>query len=60
MGTAAALAKVILNRERYTQPKRDPHEIFRPELTFDAYERWYAQLLGERALDAPSPQSIAG
>jgi glycosyltransferase involved in cell wall biosynthesis len=47
VGTAAALAKVILNRERYTVPKRDPHEVFRPELTFDAYERWYAALLGE-------------
>ncbi len=44
MGTAAALAKVILNRERYTQPKRDPHEIFRPERTIDAYERWYYEL----------------
>jgi glycosyltransferase involved in cell wall biosynthesis len=46
-GTAAALAKVILNREQYTRPKRDPHAIFRPELTFDAYERWYAELLGD-------------
>jgi glycosyltransferase involved in cell wall biosynthesis len=52
-GTAAALAKVIRHRERYATPKRDPHAIFRPELTFDAYERWYAELLGERVLDAP-------
>jgi glycosyltransferase involved in cell wall biosynthesis len=49
-GTAAALAKVILNRDRYARPgpgKRDPHEVFRPEVTFDAYERWYQELLGE-------------
>lgn len=43
-GTAAALARVILNRDRYTQPKRDPHEVFRPERTIDAYERWYREL----------------
>ncbi|MGH2352520.1 MAG: glycosyltransferase family 4 protein [Chloroflexota bacterium] len=43
-GTATALAKVILHRDRYTQPKRDPHEVFRPERTIDAYERWYTEL----------------
>ena len=47
-GTAAALARVILNRDRYTEPRRDPHEIFRPALTIDAYERWYAELMGEK------------
>jgi glycosyltransferase involved in cell wall biosynthesis len=49
-GTAAALAEVILNRDRYARPapgKRDPHEVFRPEVTFDAYERWYQELLGK-------------
>lgn len=46
-GTAAALARVIKHRERYTTPLRDPHEVFRPEKTIDAYERWYAELLGD-------------
>jgi glycosyltransferase involved in cell wall biosynthesis len=45
---ADALARVLLDRERYARPgpgKRDPHEVFRPEVTFDAYERWYRELL---------------
>jgi hypothetical protein len=36
---------VILHRERYTTPKRDPHDLFQPERTIDAYERWYRDLL---------------
>src|SRR5690349_19655955 len=44
-GTAAVLAKVMLNREQYTHARRDPHEIFQPERTFDAYERWYGELM---------------
>jgi glycosyltransferase involved in cell wall biosynthesis len=55
-GTAAALAKVILHRDRYTQPKRDPHEIFRPELTIDAYERWYRELLSGARAGATAPE----
>ena len=47
VGLAAALAKVIRNRDQYTRPKQDPDTIFRPEFTIDAYERWYAELLGE-------------
>jgi glycosyltransferase involved in cell wall biosynthesis len=43
-GTAAALARVILHRDRYTHPKRDPREVFQPERTIDAYERWYREL----------------
>jgi hypothetical protein len=43
---AEALARVILNRHRYTQPKRDPREVFVPEHTIDAYERWYRALVG--------------
>ncbi|HEX2036430.1 MAG TPA: glycosyltransferase, partial [Chloroflexota bacterium] len=61
-GTADALARVMLNRERYTQPKRDPHEVFRPERTIDAYERWYTELLSaprrrmvSRRQPAPAP-----
>lgn len=48
-GLARALIKVLAERERYTRPKQDPHQVFRPEYTIDAYERWYAELLGERA-----------
>ena len=44
-GTAAALAKVIHNREQYTRPRQNPHEIFRPERTIEAYVRWYRELL---------------
>jgi glycosyltransferase involved in cell wall biosynthesis len=47
-GLAVALAKVIKNRDQYTHPARDPRAIFRPEFTFDAYERWYTELMGER------------
>jgi glycosyltransferase involved in cell wall biosynthesis len=43
---AEALGRVILNRHRYTQPKRDPREVFVPEHTIDAYERWYRALVG--------------
>src|SRR5262249_87364 len=50
-GTAAALAEVILHRDRYATPKRDPHEVFRPERTIDAYERWYDELV-QKAQDA--------
>ncbi|HEV2124090.1 MAG TPA: glycosyltransferase family 4 protein [Chloroflexota bacterium] len=46
VGLAQALATVLQNPERYRQAKRDPHEIFRPELTIDAYERWYRELGG--------------
>ncbi len=42
---AEALATVIQHRERYTHPKRDPHEVFQAERTLDAYERWYNELL---------------
>jgi glycosyltransferase involved in cell wall biosynthesis len=48
---ADALATVLTNRERYATPppgKRAPQEVFRPELTFDAYERWYQDLLNEQ------------
>ena len=64
---ADALATVLTNRERYATPppgKRDPHAVFRPELTFDAYERWYRELVGEGvgvgkgggAVDGPSSE----
>jgi glycosyltransferase involved in cell wall biosynthesis len=45
---AEALARVLTERERYTPPlpgKRAPQEVFRPERTLDAYERWYQELL---------------
>jgi glycosyltransferase involved in cell wall biosynthesis len=42
---ANALARVITQRERYTTPRQDPHQVFRPERTIDAYERWFAELL---------------
>jgi glycosyltransferase involved in cell wall biosynthesis len=46
-GLARALAKVLQDPERYRQPKRNPHEIFRPEYTIDAYERWCRDLVGD-------------
>ena len=56
---ADALARVLRNREAYAHPtdKRDPHQVFRPELTFDAYERWYAELLGGEAGARPAGAS---
>jgi glycosyltransferase involved in cell wall biosynthesis len=46
-GLADALARVLLDRERYARPgpgRQSPHDVFRPELTVDAYERWYHEL----------------
>ncbi len=51
-GLANALAKVILNRERYLRPKVDPDTVFRPELTIDAYERWYYELMSRTSVHA--------
>lgn len=65
VGLARALAKVIVERERYLHPKRDPHEVFRPERTIDAYERWYAELAGypfepRQSMAQPLPDGRAG
>ena len=43
---AEALLKVLGEPQKYRTPKVDPHTVFRPEKTIDAYERWYAELLG--------------
>ena len=48
---ADALARVLTERDQYTPPlagKRAPQEVFRPDLTLDAYERWYRELLDEK------------
>jgi len=41
---ARALAKVLTNRDQYACPKRDPREVFQPDRTIAAYERWYAEM----------------
>jgi glycosyltransferase involved in cell wall biosynthesis len=43
---AAALLKVLSDPQKYRTPKVDPHVVFQPEKTIDAYERWYAELIG--------------
>ena len=51
---ADALARVLTERSD-TPPlpgKRAPQEVFRPELTLDAYERWYRGAGGGGAGDS--------
>lgn len=43
VGLARALATVLQHPEHY-QPRRDPYEVFVPERTIDAYERWYREI----------------
>ena len=50
-GLAEALATVLAERDRFRAPAgthRDPRIAFDPDRTFDAYERWYAELLSGR------------
>lgn len=43
---ANALVRILTRPDDYQHPRRDPHDVFRPELTIDAYERWYYELVG--------------
>jgi len=50
-GLADALARVVNDRDAFVAPGRDfvdPRVAFDPERTFDAYERWYADLIAGR------------
>lgn len=50
-GLADALARVVKDRDAFVAPGRDfvdPRVAFDPERTFDAYERWYADLIAGR------------